>query len=90
MDKLEIHDLVSSLKALAAELGKTPSFSEYKTRCHSGRQVRKLADSYANLCILAGLEPNKCSFGKKADIIETRKAKVLFFDIETAPIQAHV
>lgn len=90
MNKPELHDLVSALKTLATEKGRTPSFSEFKTKCYSGRQVNKLADGYANLCKLAGLEPNKTNFGREADIIETRKARVLFFDIETAPIQAHV
>lgn len=90
MNRPELHDLVSALKNLASEVNRTPSFSEFKTKCFSARQVNRLAESYNNLCKLAGLEPNKCNFGKEAQLIESREARVLFFDIETAPIQAHV
>ena len=86
---IELHDIIKALKALAKELDKTPTIIEFQAKHNlSKRQINK--HGWANLCKMAGLEPNKSSQQRQATVIESRPPKILIFDIETAPIKAFV
>lgn len=85
---MDLHELVSKLKILASEKNRTPTLKEFELSGISKRQIQK--HKYSEICKAAGLEPNK----KASDInpVEPviRPPRVLFFDIETAPINAYV
>ena len=81
---MELHELVSRLKLLAHELGKTPTLIEFQRSGVSKRQIQKY--KYSNLCRKAGLEPNLNSQQKAAQNIFMYEPKILILDIETAPL----
>lgn len=86
---MDLHKIVSALKKLAKELGKTPSQIEFVS--HTGisdRQVNK--HKYSKLCKMAGIEPNKNSQQKKPVRVKVRPPKILIFDIEVAPMKTFV
>ena len=62
---IELHDIIKALKALAKELDKTPTIIEFQAKHNlSKRQINK--HGWANLCKMAGLEPNKSSQQRQA------------------------
>jgi uncharacterized protein YprB with RNaseH-like and TPR domain len=83
----ETHELVSKLKELARDLGKTPTQREFVASGVSKRQISK--HKFSEIVKAAGLEPNK--HAQATDPIEPviRPPKILFFDIETAPITGY-
>lgn len=86
---MDLHDIVSKLKALAYDLGRTPTLLEFVAQSKvSRRQIDK--HKYSNLCRAAGLELNKHSVTTEPVEIENRPPKILAFDIETAPLLVHV
>jgi DNA polymerase elongation subunit (family B) len=86
---MDLHELVSKLKALASELGRTPNLREFVAMAQvSRRQIDK--HKYSTICKAAGLEINKHSATTKPVLIENRMPKILAFDIETAPLLVHV
>ena len=84
---MELHELVTKLKALASELNKTPTLREFVDSGISKRQIQK--HKYSEIVRAAGLEPNK--HAQSTDPIEPviRPPRILFFDIETAPITGY-
>lgn len=84
---MELQELVNRLKALASDLNKTPTQAEFIASGISKRQIQK--HKYSELCKMAGLEPNK--HAQTTDPVEPviRPPKILFFDIETAPITGY-
>lgn len=57
----KLHELISSLKELASNLGRTPTSREFIKSGHSHRQITNHG-GYNNLVIKAGLEVNKSGF----------------------------
>jgi uncharacterized protein YprB with RNaseH-like and TPR domain len=86
---MDAHSLVSKLKELANELGKTPSQREFISSGVSMRQIRKHFDSYNGLVNAAGLEVNASPHTAEVFRQIVRPPKILFFDIETAPITGY-
>jgi hypothetical protein len=84
MAKVEFHELVSRLKALAKELDKTPSVSEFIASGESKRQILKY--KHSELVRAAGLPPNKHSRITPPTEIIRRDPKILCFDLELAPL----
>lgn len=84
---MELHELVSKLKELARELGKTPTVVQFVASGISKRQINKF--KYSEICKAAGLEVNK--HAQTTDPVEPviRPPRILFFDIETAPIKGY-
>ena len=84
---MDIHSLVVKLKGLAGELGRTPTQREFVAAGNSKRQILKY--KYSEIVRAAGLEPNK--HAQKTEPVEPviRPPKILFFDIETAPIRGY-
>lgn len=84
---MELHELVSRLKELAREKKATPTLREFVASGISKRQILKY--KYSEICKAAGLEVNK--HAQKTDPVEPviRPPKILFFDIETAPITGY-
>jgi uncharacterized protein YprB with RNaseH-like and TPR domain len=84
---MELHELVARLKALAHELGRTPTVVQFVASGISKRQINK--HKYSEICKAAGLEVNK--HAQTTDPIEPviRPPRILFFDIETAPIKGY-
>src|SRR5688572_13848342 len=85
---MELHELVSRLKELAREKNKTPTLREFVASGISKRQIQK--NKFSEIVRAAGLEPNK--HAQACDPINPviRSPRILFFDIETAPIQAYI
>lgn len=83
----ELHELVSDLKKLAHETGKTPTLMEFVGSGVSKRQILK--HKYSEIVRAAGLEPNKHAQTTEPVEPEIRPPKILFFDIETAPITGY-
>jgi uncharacterized protein YprB with RNaseH-like and TPR domain len=88
MGKVTFHDLVVKLKELARELERTPTQLEFLNAGASKRQIAKY--KYSKIVQAAGLEPNK--HAQKTDPVEpsVKAPRVLFYDIETAPITSYV
>jgi uncharacterized protein YprB with RNaseH-like and TPR domain len=84
---MELHELVSRLKKLAHELGRTPTVVQFVASGISKRQINK--HKYSEICKAAGLEVNK--HAQSTDPVEPviRPPRILFFDIETAPIKGY-
>lgn len=78
-DDQKKHELVSKLKELANELGKTPTLAEFR-KTTSYRQISKFG--YNNLVQLAGLEPNRSPHDTDPVEVIIRPPKILVFDIE--------
>jgi len=78
--KIEVHEIVSKLKELASELGKTPTIRQFEKSGISKRQINK--HGYNNLVMMAGLEPNKHSQSTDPVEVIIRPPKILVFDIE--------
>lgn len=86
---MDLHKIVSALKLLASDLGKTPTQIEFVNHTGiSNRQINK--HKYSKLCEMAGLEPNKNSQQRDPFILKQRPPKILVLDIETAPMKAFV
>lgn len=88
MSKVTFHDLVVQLKELAKKLERTPTLIEFVNSGVSKRQIQKY--KYSKIVEGAGLKQNKHS--QTTDPIEPviRPPKILFYDIETAPITSYV
>jgi uncharacterized protein YprB with RNaseH-like and TPR domain len=84
---IEFHELVSKLKNLAHEKNKTPTLMEFVASGVSKRQITK--HKYSEIVKAAGLEPNKHSQTTEPVEPVIRPPKILFFDIETAPITGY-
>jgi DNA polymerase elongation subunit (family B) len=84
MAKVEFHDLVCRLKALANELGKTPTNEEFIASGQSKRQILK--HKYSEIVKAAGLEANKYSQTTDPVEIIRKPPKILCFDLELAPL----
>lgn len=84
---MDAHLLVSKLKELAREKERTPTLLEFVASGVSKRQIQK--HKYSELCKMAGLEVNKHAAITEPIEIEVRPPKILFFDIETAPITGY-
>lgn len=87
MKKVELHELVSKLKELANEIGKTPTMLQFKEH-FSRSTIAK--HGYNNIVKMAGLEPNMTHAPAPDIIVESWKARILFLDIETSAILARV
>ena len=86
---MDLHEIVSRLKQLAQELGRTPNLPEFvKLSKVSRRQIDK--HKYSELCKMAGIPINKSPHATEAVKIESTPPKILAFDIETAPLLVHV
>ena len=75
------------LKELANELGKTPTLVEFTSSGVSRRQIDKY--KYSKIVDAAGLQANKHSQTTSPVEITIRPPRILFFDIETAPIMGY-
>jgi uncharacterized protein YprB with RNaseH-like and TPR domain len=84
---MDIHSIVSKLKELSNELGKTPTLREFVASGVSKRQIQK--HKYSEICKMAGLEINKHAAITEPIEPEIRPPRILFFDIETAPITGY-
>jgi hypothetical protein len=82
--KVEFHDLVSRLKRLASELGRTPTNSEFVASGESKRQILK--HKYSELVKAAGLKPNKHAQSTPPVEVIQKPPKILCFDLELAPL----
>lgn len=87
MNKISEHELVSKLKEIANELGKTPTLEQFKEH-FSRSTIAK--HGYNNLVKKAGLIPNQTHPPAQELEVLTWKAKILFLDIETSAILARV
>jgi hypothetical protein len=87
MSKVTFHDLVVQLKALAKEIGRTPTAREFESSGVSNRQIKKY--TFTKIVKAADLEPNK--YSKTTDPVQviSRQPKVLIFDLEVAPAVAY-
>lgn len=81
----KLHEMVTLIKGLALELGRTPTKFEFISQF--GNEHFLKAFKYSKLIDAAGLEHSIHSKFKPAKKLET---KILFIDIETAPIEARV
>jgi uncharacterized protein YprB with RNaseH-like and TPR domain len=84
---MDVHELVSKLKELAKDIGKTPTVNEFSTSCNISTRIIK-KHGHNNLVRMAGLLINKRSQDK--DPTDVQALKILIIDIETAPIIANV
>lgn len=84
---MDLHSLVSKLKELANELGKTPTLREFEKSGVSKRQINK--HKFSEIVKAAGLEPNKHAQTTEPIEPSIRPPRILFFDIETAPITGY-
>jgi hypothetical protein len=84
---MDLHSLVVRLKTLANDLGKTPTLREFVNSGISKRQIQK--HKFSEIVKAAGLEPNKHSQTTEPIEPEIRAPRILFFDIETAPITGY-
>lgn len=79
----DLHELVSRLKELARDIGKTPSRAEFCLSGVSDYSIR-MAGGYNKILEAADLT------SRKFDKAVTPAPRVLIFDIETAPLLAYV
>jgi uncharacterized protein YprB with RNaseH-like and TPR domain len=84
---MDLHALVAKLKDLAREKGKTPTLREFVASGVSKRVINKYR--YSELCKMAGLEVNKHADTTEPVDVVVRPPRILFFDIETAPITGY-
>ena len=77
---MNMHELVSRLKELAHELGRTPTQRDFEESGVSKRQIQK--QKYSEIVKAAGLEPNKYSQTTSPVEVIIRPPKILVFDIE--------
>lgn len=77
---IELHEIVTRLKALASELGKTPTVKQFELSGISKRQIHK--HKYSELCKMAGIEPNRRPQDQEPHKLELRAPRVLIFDVE--------
>lgn len=82
MSKISEHELISKLKILASELGKTPTLIQFIASGNSRRQIDKY--KYSNLVKQAGLEPNHHAQTTDPIDVIIRPPKILVFDLEVA------
>ena len=86
--KVTLHDLVVKLKELAAELERTPTQAEFINAGVSKRQIGKF--KYSEIVKAADLQQNKHSQTTEPVQPVIRPPRILFYDIETAPITSYV
>lgn len=84
---MELHELVSKLKELAHELGKTPTLREFVGSGVSKRQIQKY--KYSEIVRAAGLDPNKHAQSSPPVQIEITPPKILIFDLEVSTKIVH-
>lgn len=84
---MELHELVSKLKELAQKLDKTPTLREFVNSGISKRQIQK--HRYSEIVRAAGLDANKHAANTDPVELDIRPPRILFFDIETAPITGY-
>jgi DNA polymerase elongation subunit (family B) len=77
---IETHEIVSRLKQLADELGKTPTLKQLELSGISKRQIHK--HKYSELCKMAGLDPNRRPQNLEPFEIMVRPPRILIFDVE--------
>jgi uncharacterized protein YprB with RNaseH-like and TPR domain len=87
MALMDLHSLVSKLKELASEKGRTPTLAEFTRTGISKRQILK--HKYSEIVRAAGLEPNKSPQTTEPVDPIIKPPRILFFDIETAPITGY-
>jgi DNA polymerase elongation subunit (family B) len=88
MNKIDEHEIVSRLKVLADELGKTPTLLQFVASGISKRQIQKY--KYSELCKKAGLEINKhAQLTEPVDVV-IRPPRMLFFDCEISEMTVKV
>lgn len=75
-----MHEIVTRLKALASEIGKTPTIKQFELSGVSKRQIHK--HTFSNLCRMAGLEPNKRPQDGPCTEVYVRPPRILIFDVE--------
>ena len=84
----KLHELISSLKELAKELGRTPTSREFIKSGHSNRKITSHG-GYNNLVIKAGLEVNSSPQTAKPITPEIRPPRILVLDIEVCAATAY-
>jgi hypothetical protein len=72
---MDAHDLVAAVKALAVNLGRTPSYHEFASSLKGGYHRCRKFGGYMPLLIAAGLEPSPAE--RKAAMTAERKAEKL-------------
>lgn len=82
--KIDFHELVSALKKLANELGRTPTNQEFIASGQSKRQILK--HKYSEIVKAAGLEANKHAQTTPPVELMIKPPKILCFDLELAPL----
>jgi uncharacterized protein YprB with RNaseH-like and TPR domain len=87
MSKVTFQDLVNKLKELANELERTPTLLEFTASGVSKRQINK--HKYSEIVRGAGLDPNKHAQTTEPLEPVIRPPRILFYDIETAPITSY-
>lgn len=86
---MDLHEIVSTYKKVARELGKTPTRREVESHGKiSKRQIHK--HGHNELCRKAGLEPNTNTHKVNPVEMESRPPKIFCFDLELLPIIARV
>lgn len=83
-----LHELVSDLKKLAHDLGKTPTLVEFTASGQSKRQIQK--HKYSEIVRAAGLEPNKHSQTTEPVEPVIRPPVICYLDIETSHMLAKI
>ena len=84
---MDLHEIVSKLKDLAHELGRTPTLREFTHSGISKRQIHK--HTFSNIVALAGLEPNKHAQNTDPVKVELRPPRILVFDLEVSTKVVH-
>lgn len=90
---MEIHDLVSRLKTLAIELGGNPTMEQFIDYVGTSRHhLNTKYGGWAKVLAAAGMESDPRNRKKFQELngITPAKPKILYIDIETAPIEARV
>jgi uncharacterized protein YprB with RNaseH-like and TPR domain len=85
---LDLPELTNKLKELSIELGKTPTLREFVASGISKRAILKFG--YNDIVRATGLETNKSAHDTIPIEVIYKAPNILFLDIETAPINAHV
>jgi len=85
---IELHEIVTRLKALASELGKTPTAKQFELSGISKRQIHK--HRYSEICKMAGLEPNRRPQDQETYKLELKPPRILIFDIESSDMLVRV
>lgn len=82
--QLELHELVSKYKELAAELDRQPTSRDF-WKVVSNRQIAK--HGFNNIVKAAGYEPNPANHQKSREECLIQPPKILYFDIEVSAME---